>query len=59
MSRGHAARHFDPLFNELLTTRARYEALRIGNGSLLERAMLLDQLHELRHQMAGVRRIRL
>ena len=55
MSSGQTRQEFGPLFHELLSTRARYEALRIGNGSLLERAMLLDHLHELRHDMRNAR----
>ena len=40
-----------PLFNELLSTRARYEAVRSSDGSFLERAMLLDRLHDLRFEL--------
>ena len=49
---------FAPAFRELLTTRAQYEALRISDGSFFERAVLLDRLHELRSDMAQVRRSR-
>ena len=58
MSRGRTTPQpeFGPLFNELLATRARYEGLRIGNGSFAERAMLLDRLHALRYEMGELRR---
>ena len=46
-----------PLFSELLSTRARYEAVRSSDGSFLERAILLDRLHELRFELARGARI--
>ena len=47
---------FGSLFTELLSTRARYESLRIGGAPLAERADLLERLHTLRHDMNLVRR---
>jgi len=57
MSRGRTTPQpeFAPLFNELLATRARYETLRVGNGPLLERSLLLDELHQLRYRMSLAR----
>ena len=58
MSRGtmNPQNEFGTLFNELLTTRAQYEALRIGGGPFSERATMLDRLHTIRHDMDLVRR---
>lgn len=39
-------------FDELLTTRNRYDALRRADGSLIERSLLLDRMHELRFELA-------
>jgi hypothetical protein len=60
MSRGHTTPQpeFAPLFNELLATRARYETARIADCPLIERSLLLEQLHELRHEMSLVRQAR-
>lgn len=46
---------FDALLAEMAGARARYEFLRVGDGSLEERAILLDRLHTLRAQMAEAR----
>lgn len=46
---------FEALFHRLAATRHRYEVTRIGNGSFAERAHLLDELHDLRAQMATIR----
>lgn len=47
---------FGQLFNELLSTRAQYESLRIGGGPFSKRADMLERLHTLRHDMDLVRR---
>jgi len=47
---------FRPLFRELLSTRAQYEALRSSDGAFFERAVLVDRLHELRSGLAISRR---
>ncbi|MFQ5554041.1 MAG: hypothetical protein ACE5GC_01560 [Acidimicrobiia bacterium] len=47
---------FSPLLSELLSTRARLESLRSSDGSLMDRAMLRDRLHELRADLAQRRR---
>ncbi len=45
-----------PLFHELMKTRWQYEAVRSSDGSLLERAVMLDRLQELRADLARARR---
>jgi hypothetical protein len=47
---------FDSLFAEIARTRAHYESLRVGDGSLEDRAIALSQLHKLRADMAVLRR---
>ena len=49
-------REFSPLLSELLSTRARLEALRSSDGSLIDRIVLRDRLHELRADLAQSRR---
>ena len=58
MSRGNMipSGEFGTLFNELMTTRAQYEALRISGGPFGERAMMLGRLHTIRHDMDLIRR---
>jgi hypothetical protein len=46
---------FDALLAEMAGARAHYEVLRVGGGSLEERAILLGRLHTLRARMAEVR----
>jgi len=57
MSRGHTLpqAEFGELFQELLTTRARYEALRMGGAPFGQRAELLARLHALRSTMGQLR----
>ena len=57
MSRGHALpqAEFGELFQELLTTRARYETLRIDGAPFDQRAELLERLHTLRSNMGQLR----
>jgi hypothetical protein len=49
---------FNELFHRLVTTRHRYEQVRMGNGDLGERSHLLDELHDLRAQIAIIRAAR-
>ena len=58
MSRGTMIQQdeFGTLFNELLATRSQYEVLRISGGPFGERAMMLDRLHTIRHDMDLMRR---
>ncbi len=51
-----AGDEFRPLFNELMKTRWQYEAIRSSDGSLLERAVMLDRLQDLRADLARARR---
>ncbi len=46
---------FDALLAEMAGARTHYEVLRVGDGSLEERAILLGRLHGLRARMAEVR----
>ncbi len=46
---------FKPLFTELMKTRWQYEAMRSSDGSLLERAVMIDRLQELRADLARAR----
>lgn len=46
---------FKALFDQLLTTRARYEVLRTNQGPLNERADHLDRLHTIRAELATAR----
>lgn len=46
---------FDVMFDELLTTRRRYEDLRIAGGSRSDLAATRGELHLLRAAMASVR----
>lgn len=45
----------EDLFAELITTRSRYEDLRIAGGDFGERAQLQTQLHALRARIAAER----
>jgi len=58
MSRGHMIQQgeFGALFQELLSTRAHYEGLRIAGGPFGDRANMLYRLHTLRHDMDVARR---
>lgn len=47
---------FGTLFQELLSTRAHYESLRMGGAPFSERAATLERLHGLRHDMDVIRR---
>lgn len=49
------SRDFWSHFNDLLATRSQYDALRSADGSLLERSILQDRLHEIRHELARSR----
>jgi hypothetical protein len=57
MSRGHALpqAEFGELFQELLTTRAHYETLRIEGAPFGQRAEMLERLHSLRSNMGRLR----
>ena len=50
------AGEFRPLFNELMMTRWQYEAMRSSDGSLLDRAVMVSRLQELRADLARSRR---
>ncbi len=51
-----AADEIRPLFHELMKTRWQYEAVRSSDGSLLERAVMMNRLQELRAELARARR---
>ena len=46
---------FDELFGQLMTTRARLEAVRTAGGHFEERATLQTRLHALRADLANAR----
>ena len=48
--------NFADLFNELLTVRSQYEAMRSGGASFDQRAAMIDRLHTLRHDVGIARR---
>ncbi len=47
---------FESLLMELSATRSAYEQMRTTNGPLAERAATLTRLHDLRSEIAGLRR---
>ncbi len=49
---------FRPLLTELMKTRWQYEAMRSSDGSLLERAVMVNRMQELRADLARARRDR-